>query len=285
MKRIKWIFNPLMIWGAVLGFWIITCLGEIQEAYYHRGPGYIFSEIYGTEKVSEKSYKRQKLTMGVFSLGLGVLFWVLVAPHAKEAKANKEKSRINPMFWKQRPRQGDTNVNNLDAAKIVSKVGEVYADFNEKEQLVKPSSSLPCPWSVVRECFMKAYETEYLELTENLRDSYHFMYGELSFFVDDNLCKDFNSSLNIAAKCRFEQSQKLGLSKDETFYRKFIASDAVKVQNREEIWADLAREETCPRQHLILLAETLTYCSALHRSMWDEWAAFANLIAYRKKKQ
>jgi len=32
------------------------------------------------------------------------------------------------------------------------------------------------------------------------------------------------------------------------------------------------------------LIRTLTYCSALHRAMWDEWVAFANLIAYRQKK-
>ena len=57
------------------------------------------------------------------------------------------------MFWKERPRQGDTNVNDLDAAEIVSKVGDVYADLNEKEQLVKPSSRLPCTLSVVRVVF------------------------------------------------------------------------------------------------------------------------------------
>lgn len=188
------------------------------------------------------------------------------------------------MFWNQRHRQGDTNVNNLDAGEIVSKVGEIYADLNEEGQLVKPCSSLPCSWFVVRECFMIAYEAEYLELPENIRDSYHFVYGEQSFFVDDDLWNDFNSSLNIAAKCRFERVRKLGLSTDETSCRNWIASVAVKVQDREEIWASLAREKTCPRQYLIVLAETLAYCSALHRAMWDEWAAYANLIAYRNNK-
>jgi len=76
----------------------------------------------------------------------------------------------------------------------------------------------------------------------------------------------------------------LGILGDETFYRTFIASDVVKVQSREEIWDGFASEETCPRQHLIVLAETLAYCGALYRAMWDEWAAYANLIAYRKKE-
>ncbi len=165
-----------------------------------------------------------------------------------------------------------------------SRVGGIYADFNEQGQLVKPRSSLPCPWFAVRECFMIAYETEYLELPEDLRNSYHFVYGELSFFVNDDLCKDFNYSLNIAAKCRFERSRTLGIPEDEAFCRKLIASDTVKIQDRKEIWTHLAREETCPRQHLLLLAETLTYCGELHRAMYNEWAAFANLIAYRKKK-
>lgn len=187
------------------------------------------------------------------------------------------------MFWKPRSRQCDTDVNNLDAGEVVSKIGGIYADLTEQGQLVKPRSSLPRPWFVVRECFMIAYETEYLELPQNLHDSYHFVYRELSFFVDDDLCKDFNCSLNIAAKCRFERLRKYGISGDESFCRKFIASNLLKFHRREEIWSHLASEETCPRQHLLLLAEPLAYCSELHRAMWDEWAAFANLIAYRKK--
>lgn len=186
------------------------------------------------------------------------------------------------MFWKQRPRQGD--VSNLDAGEIVSKVAGIYADLNEQGQLVKPRSILPCSWFVVRECFMADYETEYLKMPENVRESYHHVYRELSFFVDDDLCKDFNASLNTAAKCRFERSRKLGLKQDETFCRNFIASTAVITQNREEIWAHLTHEETCPKKDLLLLAETLTYCSELYRAMWDEWAAFANLVAYRSKK-
>jgi hypothetical protein len=131
---------------------------------------------------------------------------------------------------------------------------------------------------------MIAYETEYLDLPEETQNSYQFVYRELSFFVEDELYKDFNSSLDVAARCQSERLRKSGITEDESFCRKFIASAAVKVQDRKEIWAHLAREETCPRQHLLLLAETLAYCSGLHRAMWDEWAAFASLVAYRKKK-
>jgi len=188
------------------------------------------------------------------------------------------------MFWKQCPRRGDDSASKSDPAEIVSKVGEIYAAFCERHQLVKPRSSLPCPWFVVRECFMVAYEEEYLALPESLRDSYHHVYRELSFFVDDDLYKSFNSSLEIAAKCRFEEDRKRGKSRDMAFYRADIASQAVKVQDRKEILADLAHEVACPGQHVLLLAETLAYCSGLYRAMWDEWAAFANLIAYRKKR-
>lgn len=189
------------------------------------------------------------------------------------------------MFWKQHPKQGDTNFSNLNAAEIVSKVSGVYSDFNEQGQLVKPRASLPCSWFAARECFMIAYDAEFQVLPETLHNSYHFVFRELSFFVDDNLCKDFNLSLNIAAKCRSERMQALGISEDEAFCRVCIASKGVTVQDREEICAQLAHEVTCPKQHLALLAETLAYCSELHRAMRDEWATFSNLVAFRKKKK
>lgn len=179
-------------------------------------------------------------------------------------------------------RQAHTNINNLVAREIVSKVGEIFADFNEQGQLVKPRSSLPCSWFAVRECFMNAYETDYLEVPKDLRFSYHLVYRELSFFIDDDLCEDFNSSWNIAAKCAFARFQALGIPADEAFCKNYIASHLVTSQDRKEIWANLAREETCPRQHLLLLWEILAYCSELHRVMWNEWAAFENLLAYRK---
>ena len=189
------------------------------------------------------------------------------------------------MFWKQNHRRNVTNVNDLDASEIVSQVSGIYADLNEQGQLIKPRSSLPCSWFTVRECFMTAYEKEYPQLSEKLRDSYHHVYRELAFFVDDGLYNNFNSSLNIAAKCRFERDRKYGISQNEDFYRKLIASPSVTIQNRNEIWESLAsaNEKTCPKHDLLLLAETLSYCSELYGALWNEWAAFSNLIAYRKK--
>jgi hypothetical protein len=66
-----------------------------------------------------------------------------------------------------------------------------------------------------------------------------------------------------------------------------IASHALAVtgQDRKAIWESLSYEETCPRHDLLLLAETLTFCSELHRALDNEWAAFANLIAYRQKTE
>ena len=187
------------------------------------------------------------------------------------------------MFWKKQPPRIAQNAHIHDAAEIVSKVGLIFAKYNDRGQLVKPRSSLPCSWFAARECFMSAYKAEYLELPESLQNSYHQVYVELAFFVEDDLCKDFNNSLNIAAKCRSERHRGLGRYEDETFCKKFIASKSVITQNRKEIWTHLAHEETCPTQHLRLLAETLSHCSQLHHAMWDEWATFANLISFRKE--
>jgi hypothetical protein len=131
---------------------------------------------------------------------------------------------------------------------------------------------------------MVAYEKEYLSLPNNLRDSYQFVYGELAFFIDDTLCKDFNDSLDVAAKCRFERERSLGIAKYEASSRRFIASVTVKIESRKEIWNHLAHEKTCPRQHLLLLAEVLAYCADSYRAMDEEWGSFANLIAYQNKK-
>lgn len=189
------------------------------------------------------------------------------------------------MFWKQRHRKDAANVSHLDASEIVSQVGGIYADLNDQGQLVKPRSSLPCPWFTVRECFMITYEAEYLQLPENIRNSYLHVYRELAFFVDDRLCNEFHASLNVAAKCRSERLRETGLAEDEAFSRRFIASDTVTIQDRKAIWEHLGYEKTCPRHDLLLLAETLTYCGELNRALWNEWAAFANLIAYRQKAQ
>ena len=186
------------------------------------------------------------------------------------------------MFWKQRHRPDTTNMNPQNASEIVTQVGAIYIDLNEQGQLVKPRSSLPCAWFNVRGCFITAYEAEYLQLTEKVKWSYHHVYGELAFFVDDNLFNEFNTSLNVAAKCCSEQIRN-GLTENEV--RMIIASEAVKRQDRKTIRKGLEfkLEKTCPRHDLHVLAETLTYCGHIWRAMWDEWAAFEKLVAYRKR--
>ena len=187
------------------------------------------------------------------------------------------------MFWKQRHRPETTKMDPQYASEIVTQVGGIYADLNDQGTLVKPRSSLPCAWFAVRECFMIAYEAEYLQLPENLKNSYHYVYSELAFFVDDDLCNEFNTSLNVATKCHSERLRNAGLTENEAVSRIFIASLSVKIDDRKAIWEHLEHEKTCPRHDLVLLAETLSYCGEMHRAMWNEWSAFANLVAYHKK--
>jgi hypothetical protein len=187
------------------------------------------------------------------------------------------------MLWKRYPRQSETTITYRDAVDIVSKVGEIYADLSDQRQLVKSQASLPCPWFVARECFLFAFEREYIDLSDNLKNSFHHVYRELSFFVDDTLFREFNVALDVAVKCKSESFKAMGLPIDEAKCRWLIASQAVIGKDRNEIWSDLASEETCPREHIVVLAETLSYCSALYRVMWDEFVAFENLIAHRKK--
>jgi hypothetical protein len=137
----------------------------------------------------------------------------------------------------------------------------------------------------VRECFHQAYERDYLSLTKATQDSYHHVYRELAFFVEDDLCTEFNVALDVAVRCRMERMQGVGIAEDAVSCRIFIASDAVKIQQKNEIWDQLAKELTCPRKDLLVLANTLTYCSAIYRAMWNEWVAFTSQVAARHNKE
>ncbi len=156
--------------------------------------------------------------------------------------------------------------------------------WNERRQLVKPRSSLPASWFTVRECLHRAFELEYVTINEEVKNSYHHVYRELAFFVEDEQCAKFNAALDIAVSCRVERMKSMGIAQDAASCRSFIASEAVKAQKGEEIWDQLAEEVTCPRKDLLVLANTLIYCSAMYRTMWDEWAAFTNLVAARQKE-
>ena len=82
MKRI---FNPLMIWGAVLGFLIFSGLGMIRDAWNHRGAGAVtYEQPDRTVRVSEIEYKRHEYTMGGLMLALGLSLWVVLAKNAKD---------------------------------------------------------------------------------------------------------------------------------------------------------------------------------------------------------
>ncbi len=164
----------------------------------------------------------------------------------------------------------------------MSAVADAYAALNDRSQLVKPRSKLPASWFSTREHFFVAYKAEYSSLTKQLHDSYHQIYAELAFFVDDDDVARFETALDIATKHRIERMHKLGITEEESFCRRYLASPAAKVKTRQQIWDSLRAEETCPRTHLLILAETLCFCGALYRAMYDEWAAFANFVTSQK---
>lgn|GEM_PF-6470628 len=187
-------------------------------------------------------------------------------------------------FFSKKPREPQSKRDCLDADEIVRKVSLVYADYNDEDKKVKSRSSLPCSWFAARECFVIAYEREYLELSEQLKDSYHHVYRELAYFVDDELFESFENSLEIALRCSYDLLRSRGISdQDEAFQESMILGPDT--GDRNDIWTFLGEvAPTCPpydRQHL---AETLGYCNGMFKIMWDEWASFANLVEYRNKK-
>lgn len=191
------------------------------------------------------------------------------------------------MFWKGNGKKDKDNRLKLNSSEIVTQVAKVYGDYCDKGVLIRPHSSLPCSWFTARECFFIAFEAEYLEISEELRKGYHEVYRELALFIEDDLYKAYNYSLNVAAKCQIERFQpqgRSGVSMDIDSIKRRIVGFEMKTLSREEIWKQLAMEEKLPKEHLAVLAEILSYCSGLYRAMWNEWAAFANLTAYRKLK-
>lgn len=85
---VKWIFNSLMIWGAVLGFLIGLGAVEIQGTWRHQGSGSVWYEQPDrAERVSEKEYKRQHYTMGGGLLITGLVLWIVTANGAKNKAA------------------------------------------------------------------------------------------------------------------------------------------------------------------------------------------------------
>jgi len=85
----RWIFNGFMIWGAVLGWLIVSSGVRLIDTAAHRGSGVVH---YGdgerssewSERVSENTYKRHNYVMSGMMLGLGIYLWVVVARTARK---------------------------------------------------------------------------------------------------------------------------------------------------------------------------------------------------------
>jgi len=98
MKRAKWIFNPLMIWGAVLGFIIFGALGKIRDAWHHQGAGLVtYEQPDRTVRVAEDQYKRHEYAMGGLLLVLGLSLWIVVAKGTRDnTKRPTAQGKCNP---------------------------------------------------------------------------------------------------------------------------------------------------------------------------------------------
>jgi hypothetical protein len=91
MKHLKWILNPLMIWGAVLGFVIFGAVGQIQDAWHHTGAGYInYEEPDRTVKTTDFEYKRHEYATAAMMLSVGLFLWIVIA---KGSRANSQGGR------------------------------------------------------------------------------------------------------------------------------------------------------------------------------------------------
>ena len=94
------LISKLLFAGAVLGLIISHSVVRLVDTTHHKGPGFVDygSEDYGNvdvEKVSESEYKRHEYTTHGMLLGIGVLFWFLIADYAKGiTKQEKEKAEL-----------------------------------------------------------------------------------------------------------------------------------------------------------------------------------------------
>ena len=85
----RWLFNGFMIWGAVLGWLIVSSTFRLIDTAWHNGPGVAHygdgdrSPVW-SERVSESTYKRHNYAMSGMMLGLGVFLWVVVARTARD---------------------------------------------------------------------------------------------------------------------------------------------------------------------------------------------------------
>lgn len=185
------------------------------------------------------------------------------------------------MFRQPRDKAGIDTRTSVDHTEVVTRTSQAYATLNEQGRLIKPASSLPRSVDAIRESFKFAYAMEFRSLSDQLKDSYHHVYRELAFFIDDELCREFDQSLAIAADCRRKRRLAQGAPAEPKKLWQQLIDLYARTDTRERIWDRLAEESTCPRSDLKLIAEVLSCCAGVHRALWDEWAAFATFVAYR----
>jgi hypothetical protein len=90
--KMKWLLNPLMIWGAILGYLIFASIGGLEDAWNHKGPGpVIYEQPDRVEIIPEAQYKRHEYVNNGMMLFIGVLLWVIVTKFYRDDK-NKAKS-------------------------------------------------------------------------------------------------------------------------------------------------------------------------------------------------
>lgn len=84
-----------MIWGAILGWLIVTSACHLLDTARHKGPGVVH---YGdgerspewSEKVSESQFKRHNYAMGGMMLLVGLGLWFYVARAARDEAAKRD---------------------------------------------------------------------------------------------------------------------------------------------------------------------------------------------------
>ena len=96
-RSIRWLFNPLMLWGAVLGYLIGVAIVDIRETWGHEGPGYVrYDQPTGDVELSEEEYKRHCYVMDGMMLFIGLFVWGLVAYWAKQSRSPAPQRQPDP---------------------------------------------------------------------------------------------------------------------------------------------------------------------------------------------
>ena len=90
-----------MLWGAVLGWHIVSSTIQLVHTARHKGPGIVH---YGDgehsperpERVAEQDYKRHNYVMSGLMLSLGLGLWFVVARGAREQRRSAASDRRSP---------------------------------------------------------------------------------------------------------------------------------------------------------------------------------------------